>query len=88
MISPPDADAAALYTAQTQTILVNQTAAITAFFSSRTPDIPVTDHHTSYDPFDLTTRAGDRAFEEILKPLYTIWDGTAQTFPSFSYNLA
>ena len=69
-------------------LLVNLTAAITALVSSRTPAIPVTDHYASNDPFDLTTRAGDRAFEDISKPLDTIWDGTAQTFPSFSSNLA
>ena len=41
----------------------------------------------SNNPFDLTTRAGDRAFEDILKPLDTSWDGTAQTFPYFSSSL-
>ena len=88
MSSPPDADATALSNAQTQALLVNLTVAITALVSSRTPDIPVTDHYALNDPFDLTTRAGDREFEDILKPLDTIWDGTAQTFPSFSSNLA
>ena len=63
-------------------------AEITALVSSRTPAIAVTDHYASNDPFDLTTRAGDGAFEDISKPLDTIWDDTAQTFPSFSYNLA
>ena len=61
---------------------------IITLVSSQTPAIPVTDHYTSNDPFDLTTRAGDRAFEEILNPIDTIWGSTAQTFPSFSYNLA
>ena len=88
MSSPPDADATALSNAQTQALLVNLTVAITALVSSRTPGIPVTDHYTSNDLFDLTTRAGDCAFEDISKPLDTIWDGIAQTFPSFSYNLA
>ena len=45
MNSPPDADAADLSTAQTQALLINLTAAITALVSSRTPDIPVTDHY-------------------------------------------
>ena len=62
--------------------------AITALVSSQTPAIPVTDHYASNDPFDVTTRAGDRSFKEISKPLNTIWYGTAQTFPSFSSNLA
>ena len=62
--------------------------AINALISSKTPAIPVTDHYASNDPFDPTTRAGNRAFEDISKPLDTIWDGTAQTFPSFSSNLA
>ena len=82
MSSPPDADAASLSTAQTQTLLVNLMLAITALIYSRTPAIPVTDHYASNDPFNLTTRAG------ISKPLDTLWDGTAQKFPSFSSNLA
>ena len=84
MSSPPDTDTAALSTAQTQALLVNLTAAITALVSSRTPAIPVTDHYASNDPFDLTTRAGDHAFEDISELLDTIWDGTAQAFLSFS----
>ena len=63
MTSPSDSDAAALSVAQTQALLVNLTAVITALDSSRTPAIPVTDHYASNDPFDLTARAGDRAFE-------------------------
>ena len=62
MSSPLDTYAAAFFTAQTQALLVNLTAAITALVSSRTPAIPVTDHYASNDPFDLTTHAGDRAF--------------------------
>ena len=31
--------------------------------------------------------AGDCAFKEILKPLDIIWDGIAQTVPSFSSSL-
>ena len=88
MIIPPNADAVAISTAQTQTLFVNLTATITALASSRTPAIPVTDHYASNDPFDLTTRAGDRAFEDISKPLDTIWDGTMQKFTSFSSNIA
>ena len=88
MSSPPDADAESLSNSQTQTLLVTLMAAITALVSSRTPAIPVTDHYASNDPFDLTTRAGDRAFEEISKPLDTLWDGTAQNFPSFISNIA
>ena len=88
MSSPPDADAAALYTAKTQALLVNVTAAITTLVSIRTPAIPVTDHYASNDPFDLTTRAGDCEFKDISKPFDTIWDSTAQTYPSFSSNLA
>ena len=88
MSSPPDADAAALSTAQTQVLLVNLTAAITALVSSRTPAIPVTYHYASNDPLALTTRAGNHPFEDISKPLDTIWDGTAQTFPFFGSNLA
>ena len=65
MRSPPDTDKAALSTAQTQALLVNLTASITAIVSSQTPAIPVTDHYASNDPFDLTTHAGDRAFEDI-----------------------
>ena len=88
MSSPPDADAAYLSTEKTQALLINLTAEITALVSSRTPLIPVTDHYASDDPFDLTTRAGNRAFEDISKPLDTIWDGTVQAFPYFSSNLA
>ena len=88
MRSPPDADKAALSTAQTQALLVNLTAAITALVFSRTPAIPVTDHYASNDPFELTNRAGNHTFEDISKSLDTIWDVTAQTFPSFSSNLA
>ena len=88
MSIPPDADASALYTAHTQAIIVNLTAAINALVSSRTPAIPVTDHYASNDTFDLTTCAGDRAFEDISKPLDTIWYGTAQTFPYFSSNIS
>ena len=72
MSSPPDADAEALSNAQTQALLANLTAAITALASSRTPAIPVTDHYASNDPFDLTIRAGDCTFKEISKPLDTI----------------
>ena len=61
--------------------------AITALVFSQTPAIPVSDHYASNDPFDLTTRAGDHAFEDISELLDTIWDGTAQAFPSFSSNL-
>ena len=88
MSSPPDDDAAALSTAQTQARHVNLTAEITALASSQTPAIPATNHYALNDPFNLTTRAGDRAFEDISKPLDTNWDGTAQTFTSFSSNLA
>ena len=88
MSSPPDADAAALSTAQTQALLVNLTTAITALVSSRTPAIPVTDHYASNYPFYLTTHAGNCVFEDISKPLETIWDGTGQTLPSFSSNIA
>ena len=45
MSSPTDSDAAILSTAQTQALLVNLTAAITALVFSRTPAIPVTDHY-------------------------------------------
>ena len=62
MSIPPDTDAEALSTTQTQALLVNLTAAITDLVSSRTPAIPVTDHFTSNDPFKLTTCAGDHAF--------------------------
>ena len=88
MIIPPNADAVAISTAQTQTLLVNLTAAITALASSRTPAIPVTYHYALNEYFDLTTRAGDCAFEDISKPFNIIWVGIAQTFLSFSYNLA
>ena len=88
MSIPPNADAAALSTAQTQALLLNLTAAITALISIQTSAIPVTDHYALNDPFDLTTCAGDRAFEDISKPLNTIWDGTTQIFPSLSSNLA
>ena len=88
MSSPHDSDASALSTAKTQVLLFNLTAAITDLVYSRTPAIPVTDHYASNDPFDLTTRAGDRVFKDILEPLDTIWDGTAQKFPSFSSNYA
>ena len=62
MSSPPNSDAAALSTAQTQALLLNLTAEIITLVSSQTPAIPVTDHYASNDPFDLTTHAGDRAF--------------------------
>ena len=88
MSSPLDTDAEALSTAQTQTLLVNLTAAITALVSSRTPAVPVTDHYASNDTFDRITPAGDRAFEDISKPLDTIWGGTAQKNASFSSNFA
>ena len=88
MSSPPDADVSALSTAQTQALLVNLTAAITALVSSQTPAIPVNDHYALNDLFDLMNRAGDHAFEDILKPFGTIWDGTAQTFTAFSSNIA
>ena len=88
MSIPPYAYTSAFFTAQTQALLVNLTAAITTVVSSWTPAITVTDHYASNDSFDLTTCAGDRAFEDILKPLDTIWDGTLQTFPSFSSNLS
>ena len=74
MSIPSDSDTADLSIAQTQALLVNLTAAITALVSSRTPAIPVTDHYASNGPFNLTTRAGNRAFEDISKPLDTIWE--------------
>ena len=48
------------------------------------PDVPVVELYASNNPFDLKPRSGNHAFEDILKPLKTVWDGTAQTFPSFS----
>ena len=84
MTIPPYADEAALSTSQTQALLTNLTALIAALTSSRMPAVPVTDLYASNNPSDLTTRAGDCAFEDISKPLNTIWDCTTHTFPSFS----
>ena len=83
----PDAAEATLSTAQTQALLTNLMATITTLALSRMPAIPVTDIYASNITFDLTTCVGDRTFEDILKPLDTICDGTAQTFPSFSSSL-
>ena len=83
----PDSDEVALSTTQTQALLTNLKAAITALASSRISAVPVTDIYALNNPFDLTTRAGDRAFKDISKPLDTIWDDTVQTFPSFSSSL-
>ena len=74
----------ALYTAQTQALLTYLMAAITTLAFSQMPAVAVTDLYEWNNPFNLTTRAGDRAFEDISNPLDTIWDGMVQTFPSFS----
>ena len=78
----PDAAESDLSTAQTQEFLTNLTAAITSLASSQITAFQVTDLYASNNPFDLSIRAGDHAFKDISNPLDTIWDGTAQTFPS------
>ena len=76
----PDAAETVISTSQTQSLLTDLTSAITALSSIRMTAVPVTDLYVLNNPFVLTTCAGNHAFEDISKPLDTIWDGTAQTF--------
>jgi len=73
--------AAVFTTAQTQALLTNLKATITDLAASltRTPPTVVTDHYSSNKGFDLSTRAGDYAFENISKALNTMWDITVQS---------
>ena len=48
---------------------------------------PVHDLFSSMQPFDLSTRSGMQAFEDISKPLSDKWDGNISTFPTFIINL-
>ena len=68
----PDADEAYLSTPQTKALLTNLMTAITAVSSSRIPAVQVTYLYASNNPFDLMTREGDCAFEDILNSLDTI----------------
>ena len=63
---------------QTQLLLTGLTVAIISLFSSRMLDVTVVELYASNNPFDLKTRPGNRAFEDTLNPLKTVWDGTAQ----------
>ena len=87
MTTLPDAAEASLSTAQTKALLPNLTAAITAISSILMPAASGTYLFASNNPFDLTTRSCDCAFEDISNTLDTIWYGMAQTFPYFSSSL-
>lgn len=45
--------------------------------------VAVTDLYNNNDPFDLSTRTGANAFNDISKPLAEKWDGTVENFPMF-----
>ena len=51
------------------------------------PHQPVHDLFLSTQPFDLSSRSGMQAFEDVSKPLIDKWDGDVSTFPTFIINL-
>ena len=55
--------------------------------NNNNPHQPVHDLFQANDAFDLSTRSGMQAFEEISKPLIDKWDGSIATFPTFIINL-
>eukprot|EP00560_Eucampia_antarctica_P002046 CAMPEP_0197835454 /NCGR_PEP_ID=MMETSP1437-20131217/25797_1 /TAXON_ID=49252 ORGANISM="Eucampia antarctica, Strain CCMP1452" /NCGR_SAMPLE_ID=MMETSP1437 /ASSEMBLY_ACC=CAM_ASM_001096 /LENGTH=105 /DNA_ID=CAMNT_0043440903 /DNA_START=102 /DNA_END=419 /DNA_ORIENTATION=+ len=54
---------------------------------SRVSSAPIANLYESNDAFNLATRAGDRVFQDISKPLGDVWDSTTQNFPDLLSSL-